>query len=50
MRETVKIVNFAIAKLLNMTLVDEKQIQNCELCYRKTIEHDFGGRERKSKL
>ena len=43
MREKVIIVNFAIAKLLNMTLVDERESQNCELCYRKAIEHDFGG-------
>ena len=50
MREKVKIVNFAIAKLLNMTLVDERDNQNCELCYSKTFEHDFGGCERMSKL
>ena len=43
MREKVKIVNFAIAKILNMTLVAEKEMQNCEICYIKTIEHDFGG-------
>ena len=43
MREKVKVVNFAIAKLLEMTLVDERESQNCELCYSKTIENDFGG-------
>ena len=43
MREKVKIVNFAIAKLLKMTLVDERESQSCELCYGKTIENDFGG-------
>ena len=43
MREKVKLVNFAIAKLLKMTLVDERASQNCELCYSKTIENDFGG-------
>ena len=43
MREKVKGVNFAIAKLLKMTLVDERESQNCELGYSKTIENDFGG-------
>ena len=43
MREKVKIVNFAIAKLLKMNLVDERESQNCELCDSKTIEHEFGG-------
>ena len=43
MREKVKLVNFAVAKLLNMTLVDERESQTCELCYSKTIENDFGG-------
>ena len=43
MREKVNIVNFAIAKLLKMTLVDEREGQNCELCDSKTIEHDSGG-------
>ena len=43
MREKVKIVNFAIAKLLEMTLLDERESQNCELCYSKIAEHDFGG-------
>ena len=43
MREKVKSVNFAIAKVLKMTLVDERESQNCELCYSKTIENDFGG-------
>ena len=43
MREKVKIVNFAIAKLLKMSLVDERESQNCELCYSKTIENDIGG-------
>ena len=43
MREKIKIWNFAIANRLKMTLVDERQSQNCELCYRKNIENDFGG-------
>ena len=43
MREKVKIVNFAIAKLLKMTLVVERESQNCELCYSKTNENEFGG-------
>ena len=43
MREKVKIVNFDIAKLLKMTLVDERESQNCELCYSNTIGNDFGG-------
>ena len=43
MKEKIKIVYFAIATLLKMTLVDERESQNCELCYNKTIENDFGG-------
>ena len=43
MREKVKIVNFAKAKLMKMTLVDERESQNCKLCYSKTNENDFGG-------
>ena len=43
MREKVKNVNFAMAKLLKMTLVDDRERQYCKLCYSKTIEHDFGG-------
>ena len=43
MREKVKIVNFAIAKLMKMILVDERESQNCELCYSKTAENHFGG-------
>ena len=43
MREKVENVNFAIAKLLKMTLVDERESRTCELCYSKTIENDFGG-------
>ena len=43
MREKVKIVNLAIAILLEMTLVDERESQSCELCYSKTIGNDFGG-------
>ena len=43
MREKVKIVNIAIAKQLNMSLVDERESQNCELCYSKTIGNEFGG-------
>ena len=41
MREKVKTVNFALAKLLKMILVDEIESQNCELCFSKTIENDF---------
>ena len=43
MREKVKMVIFAKAKLLKMSLVDERESQNCELCYSKTIENEFGG-------
>ena len=43
MKEKVKIVNLTIAKLLKMTLVDERESQNCELGYSKTAENDFGG-------
>ena len=43
MREKVKMVIFAIAKLLKMSLVDERESQNGDLCYRKTIENELGG-------
>ena len=33
-----------------MTLVDDRESQNCELCYSKTIEKCVGGWERKSTL
>ena len=37
MREKVKIVNFAIAKLLKMTLVDERDHQDCALGIAKLL-------------